>query len=263
MSVQLPAALLDAAVRRDAAAPLVTYYDLGPTDVAERTELSAATLANWVAKTANFFVDDLDVSGSDSVAVAIPPHWQSAAILLATWAVGAGVTEQVDGADIVVCSEARLEELRDASAREIVATSLHPLALPLSYRPGHVLDYSVEVRTHGDFYRPLSPVDPDSVALRAGGFELTHASLGAAAVEMAERLGLKPADRVLVGVDAVSDGGPVPWLLAPLAAGASLVLVRGGEGADLPDRLARIADSERCTVSVGVAVPDLPTAGLT
>ena len=42
----VPSDLLDGAVRRDAAAPLVTHYDDA---TGERVELSATTLANWVA----------------------------------------------------------------------------------------------------------------------------------------------------------------------------------------------------------------------
>ena len=51
-----PTHLLDAALRRDPARPLITFYD-DATD--ERTELSVTTFANWVAKTANLARDDL------------------------------------------------------------------------------------------------------------------------------------------------------------------------------------------------------------
>ena len=45
-----PPQLLDEALRRDPARPLLTFYDDA---TGERTELSVATFANWVAKTAN------------------------------------------------------------------------------------------------------------------------------------------------------------------------------------------------------------------
>ncbi|MBA3251958.1 MAG: TIGR03089 family protein, partial [Geodermatophilaceae bacterium] len=72
-------ALLDRRVAADGAAPLITYYD---DDTGERTELSAVTLANWVAKTANLWQDGLDVEPGQRVAVLLPPHWQTAAVLL-------------------------------------------------------------------------------------------------------------------------------------------------------------------------------------
>ena len=60
-----PADLLAAALRRDAAAPLVTHYDDA---TGERVELSGATLANWVAKTANLLQDEFDVGPGSVVA---------------------------------------------------------------------------------------------------------------------------------------------------------------------------------------------------
>ncbi len=44
------------AVATDPNRPLLTWYDDA---TGERTELSGATLANWVAKTANLLVDEL------------------------------------------------------------------------------------------------------------------------------------------------------------------------------------------------------------
>jgi uncharacterized protein (TIGR03089 family) len=78
----LPADLLAATVRREPAAPLITYYDDA---TAERVELSAATLANWVAKTGNLLQDEFDVGPGSTVAVSLPVHWQTAAVLLAVW----------------------------------------------------------------------------------------------------------------------------------------------------------------------------------
>ena len=49
-----PAALLATARDRDPARPLVTHYD---DSTGERVELSATTLDNWVAKTANLLQD--------------------------------------------------------------------------------------------------------------------------------------------------------------------------------------------------------------
>src|SRR4051794_21292700 len=74
-----------AAVRRDSASPMLTWYDDASGD---RTELSGATLDNWVAKTANMLVDGAGLDAGDAVAVLLPPHWQTAAVLLGTWSAG-------------------------------------------------------------------------------------------------------------------------------------------------------------------------------
>ena len=50
------ATLLATALRDDPARPLLTFHDDA---TGERTELSVATFANWVAKTANLLADDL------------------------------------------------------------------------------------------------------------------------------------------------------------------------------------------------------------
>jgi uncharacterized protein (TIGR03089 family) len=44
--------------------------------------LSTVTLANWAAKTANLLRDELGAGPGSRVAVLLPAHWQSAAVLL-------------------------------------------------------------------------------------------------------------------------------------------------------------------------------------
>src|SRR5829696_4614325 len=85
-----PAALLADVRDRDPARPLVTFYD---DSTGERVELSATTLDNWVAKTANLLQDEFDVGPGRSVAVALPVHWQTAAVLLGVWSCGAAVVD--------------------------------------------------------------------------------------------------------------------------------------------------------------------------
>src|SRR6266536_5713875 len=77
--------VFDAAVRADPTRPLLTFYDDA---TGERTELSGATLANWVAKTANLLVDGCGLGPGDRAAVLLPPHWQTAAVLLGCWSAG-------------------------------------------------------------------------------------------------------------------------------------------------------------------------------
>ena len=83
-----PGQLLDAALRRDGARPLLTWYDDGS---GERIELSVATAANWAAKTANHLVDDLDLQPGDAIGLEPTSHWLSPVVLLGAWTAGVAV----------------------------------------------------------------------------------------------------------------------------------------------------------------------------
>src|SRR5829696_9405469 len=110
-----PAALLATARDRDPARPLLTHYD-DATD--ERVELSATTLANWVAKTANLLQEEFDIGAGSTVAVSLPVHWQTAAVLLGAWSCGAAVLEtaaedddRLSDATVVLASADRLSPI--------------------------------------------------------------------------------------------------------------------------------------------------------
>ena len=247
----LPSRLLDAALRRDPAAPLITFYD----DAAdERVELSATTLANWVAKTANLLQDEFDVGPGSAVAVVLPPHWQTAAVLLGVWSCGATVLdtaaedeEGLTGADVVLAAADRLAPLEEHEGAELLGLSLHPLGMGMTGYAGPARDFALEVRACGDTFAPYVPPDPAAPGLVVGGLQLTLGGLGEAAGELAQRLGMTAGDRVLVEEPTAAEAGPVAWLLAPLAAGASLVLCRHPDPARLPQR----ASAERVTATLG------------
>ena len=262
---ELPGDLLAAAVGRNAAAPLLTAYDDA---TGERVELSGATLANWVAKTANLLQDEFDVGPGSTVAVALPVHWQTAAVLLAAWSCGAAVLDtaaedddRLTGADVVLADRQRLPALEDAlgadPAAELLGLSLHPLGLGMTDYVGPARDFALEVRAHGDFFSPWQPADPAAAGLITGGLTLPLGGLVAAAGELAARLGIGPDDRVLVDADTAVEAGPVAWLLAPLAAGASLVLVRH----PVPGGLAHRAATERVTATLGLRIDGIRTLG--
>ncbi|MBK3597162.1 TIGR03089 family protein, partial [Streptomyces sp. MBT51] len=124
-SDRTPADLLRSALAADPARPLVTFYDDA---TGERVELSVATFANWVAKTANLLQGDLAAEPGDRLALLLPAHWQSAVWLLACSSVGVVADVQGDpaAADLVVSGPDTLERAR-ACRGERVALALRPL----------------------------------------------------------------------------------------------------------------------------------------
>ncbi len=250
MSSELtPAGLLAAAYADDPARPLITYYDDA---TGERTELSVATLDNWVAKTANLLVDGCGLVPGDRAVALLPAHWQTAAVLLGCWSAGvatahAGPSDTGQPVDVVFTAVDRLEQARHWPAGDRYALGLAPLGMPLREPPDGFADYVAEVRQYGDRFVPVEPVDPDGdalVGLPRG--PLSHRALAAAGADRAHDLGLKPGGRLLVVDSAASPARPVDWLLAPLAAGASVVLCRNGDPAKLGVR----AEQERVTVTL-------------
>ena len=212
-----------AAVRRDPTTPLLTWYDDASGD---RTELSGATLDNWVSKTANLLVDGAGLTAGDTVAVLLPPHWQTAAIILGTSAAGLSVALSGDqdpasaGADVLFAGPGQFDEAARWSAPERYATGLLPLAMPLREVPEGFVDYVTEVRNFGDHFRG-QPVGPDDQAM-AAPVALSHLAVVRTATERAAELGITAGDRVLIDTQTHPD--PIDWLFAPLLAGASTVL---------------------------------------
>jgi uncharacterized protein (TIGR03089 family) len=257
-----PAGLLATARVRDPARPLLTHYD---DSTGERVELSATTLDNWVAKTANLLQEEFDVGPGSTVAVALPVHWQTAAVLLGVWSCGAAVLETapeddggLTGVDLVLASQDRLPAMEeDDAGTELLGLSLHPLGAGMTGYAGQARDFALEVRTAGDRFTPWTAPDPAAPGLLAGGLELTLGGLVDTATELAGRLGIGPDDRVLVDAQVAAEAGPVAWLLAPLAAGASLVLCRYPFAERLPERAA----AERVTASLGRQVDGVRELG--
>lgn len=232
--------------------PLFTYID---DDTGERTELSAATLANWVAKTANLLTDAVGVGIGDVAAVRLPPHWQTAAVLLGCWSAGLAIS--LEGSEPAQVGFTTPDHLADLVADETYALALHPLGQPFrTGPPAGTLDYVREVRGHGDHFtgRPVTPADPalvpglapSSGSDRAGlGGALTHGAL----VDAARAVGVPARQRVLIDGDELSD--PVSWLVAPIVAASSVVLCHRLDPAKVSVRLA----TERAVVFPMRAVP--------
>ncbi|MEW2383159.1 TIGR03089 family protein [Micromonospora sp. NPDC047707] len=216
-----------AATAPDPTRPLLTWYDDA---TGERTELSGATCANWVAKTANLLVDGLGLGPGDTAAVLLPPHWQTAAVLLGTWSAGLGVAGDPGDVDVLFVAAGRLAEADAWSAGDRYVLALDPFALPMRQVPPGFADFVSEVRVHGDHFTPYA----------AGGEEPVER-----ARRRADELGIARDDRVLIDTGAYPD--PVDWLLAPLAAGASTVLCANLD----PARVESRAAAEQVTRTVG------------
>ncbi len=237
-----PADLLAAALAADPGRPLVTFYDDA---TGERVELSVATFANWVAKTANLLQDDLSVEPGDRVALLLPAHWQTAVWLLACASVGAvaDVAGNPAAADVVVSGPDTLEAAR-ACRGERVALSLRPLGGRFPQPPQGFLDYAVEVPGQGD--RFSSPYAGES-ALIVAGAEYSGAEVVEKAVADAPALDLTgPGSRLLSGLPYDTWEGLSAGLYAPLAGGGSVVLCRHLDRLD-EEALARRIESEKVT----------------
>lgn len=136
-----------------------------------RVELSGRVFDNWVAKTANLLVDELDAVPGTRVAVHLPNHWKAVVWAYAVWQAGGVVLlprtpDEGDGngnddGDIVVTSSARspLE-----APRTLVPVALGALALRWPGElPRGAVDYAAEVRSHGDVFPEEAPPEPGTV----------------------------------------------------------------------------------------------------
>ncbi|RMI37292.1 TIGR03089 family protein [Streptomyces triticirhizae] len=239
-----PADLLRSALAGDASRPLVTYYDDA---TGERVELSAATLANWVAKTANLLQDELAAARGERLALLLPAHWQTAVWLLACAATG--VVVEVDGdpaeTDLVVAGPDRLTEAR-ACRGERLALALRPLGGRFPEAPEGFTDYAVAAPAQGDVFAALDPPGPDDPALVVEGRTLTGGELLTRARADAAERGLVPGSRLMSTLGYGSWAGLSAGLFAPLAAGGSVVLCRNAERLTPDARVAR-QESERVT----------------
>ena len=212
------------------AQPLVTHYD----DAEDtRVELSVATMRNWAAKTANWLVDELDVAQGDRVAVLLPAHWQTAAVLLGAWWCGAEVVTAGDAKVAFVPPGATAPE-----ASVTAVASLDPMGRDLRGDVPHgALDYVGDARLFGDEYLALTPVPGDTPCFLGSTVDQVLAK----ALSHAETLGIKTGDRVMSTLDwpaSVMEG-----FVTVLAAGASLVQVTNADS----EKLRKHAETERTT----------------
>ncbi|OBH85297.1 TIGR03089 family protein [Mycobacterium scrofulaceum] len=213
-------------LRADPVGPRITYYDDA---TGERIELSAVTLANWAAKTGNLLRDELGAGPGSRVAILLPAHWQTAAVLFGVWWIGAEAVLEPTEADLALCTAERLDEA-DSIAAEVAVLSLDPFGRPASDLPIGVTDYATAVRVHGDQIVAERHPGP-ALAGRPVDQVLADCERSAAARELTAK------DRVLSTAAWSSPEELVDGLLAVLAVGASLVQVAHPDPSALPRRI--------------------------
>jgi uncharacterized protein (TIGR03089 family) len=211
----------------DPAGPRITYYDDA---TGERIELSTVTLANWAAKTGNLLRDELGAAAGSRVAVLLPAHWQTAAVLFGIWWIGAEAVLDGSDADIALCTADRLADADAAvGAGEIAVLSLDPFGKPVADLPVGVTDYATSVRVHAD---QITPERHPGAAL--DGRSVTDVL--AAARSFADEQGLTPHDRVMSTAPWDNAEDVANHLVGVFSAGASLVLVVNPDIATLDRR---------------------------
>ncbi|MGV0625013.1 TIGR03089 family protein [Mycolicibacter minnesotensis] len=233
----LGSAILDPLLRIDPAGPRITYYDDA---TGERIELSTATLANWAAKTGNLLRDELAAGPGSRVAVLLPAHWQTAAVLLGVWWIGAeAVLDAGTESDVALCTADRLDEADAAVAAtggEVAVLSLDPFGRPAPDLPVGVTDYATSVRVHGD---QISPERAPGPALAGSSAD----EVLAACRESAATLGWASSDRVWSANTWDTPAALIENMLAVFATGASLVQVANPD----PELQERRRASEKVT----------------
>lgn len=219
--------ILTRRLREDGPRPLVTFYDRTS---GERTELSVATYANWVAKTASLLAEELDVERGGVVRVDLPTHWLGPVFLGACWTLGAAVTwpGSRHQADLVVTGPGGLEAAAGGS-EPVLATALHPLGRPFDDPlPVGVHDFGLEVWSQPDAFVPWDPPTADDVAVVTDDGRSSQAELWTAAA--AGSL-LTSGGRLLTETNPASPSGLVSFT-EPLAMSGSVVLLAPGHAGE-------------------------------
>jgi uncharacterized protein (TIGR03089 family) len=227
LTTTVSAAILDPMLRADPVGPRITYYDDA---TGERIELSAVTLANWAAKTGNLLRDELGAGPASRVAVLLPAHWQTAAVLFGVWWIGAEVLLDGPEADIALCTAERLDEADATGAGDVAVLSLDAFGRPAPDLPIGVTDYATAVRVHGDQIVAEARPGP---ALFGRSVEQVLAACHDAATARA----LTAGDRVLSTASWDTPDDVVDGLLSVFAVGGSLVQVASPDPAALPRRM--------------------------
>ena len=207
---------------REAGRPRITWYGQG----GERVELSGAVLENWVNKTANLLVEEFDAGPGTVVGLDLPAHWRTLVWALATWRVGACVSDRAAGSDVLVTDD----PTRGPEHPALVVVPLPALARRVEgVLPPGAIDAGSAVMTYADQLLWAPTAVASAPALDTGGAVILHDGLVGA---LTEAVPTTP-ERVLLPA-----GDLASFLRAgvgTLLAGGSVVVLHG----DVADELAR------------------------
>ena len=196
-ALQSVAGLLDS-FRSATGAPRLIWY--GPDH--ERVELSGRVLENWIAKTSNMLVEELDAAAGTVIAVDMPPHWKTLVWALASWQVGAVTVLDGEGAaDVRLTMEAPIDEPRPGP-RDGLLVLVAPGALEMRWPgdlPAGAVDYAATVRAFGDVYLDAA-AEEGAELVRTGGAGYTFTGLLDRAGEHGQGIWLVPASLPLLTV---------------------------------------------------------------
>ncbi|MCW2820060.1 MAG: hypothetical protein JWR42_2847 [Marmoricola sp.] len=237
--------LLAARLRSAPAQPLVTAYD---EETGERTELSGTTYANWVSKTANLLVEELDLQPGDVLLLDLPPHWLVPVFLGAAWAAGVVVTTDAADPDTVAAVVCGPQTVADHAGRPgpVVACSLRPFAVRFAEPlPAGVLDHGVLWAGQSDVFVPLEPVGADTPAWLGQDPQGPSTATQGDLLDRARSTSYAEGVRLLTDVHPAREAG-VPVVLAPLVHHGSIVLVRHPQEDRWPTR----HEDERATAEL-------------
>lgn len=223
--------------------PAVTWYSAP----GERVELSGSVLSNWLNKTINFLVDEVDAGPGARILIDLPAHWRSMIWALAVWRTGAtlltpssALPGAADAADAVITAEPAAWS--QAGQSLVVAVPLPSLARRFDGElPAGAIDAGPAVMGSADAlgYVP-SPVASE-LAIDDGVGQIAYADL-------ASWFGSADADgprdtRVLVDARGATDFLVAVRQVAPLWDRGNSLVVAADSGMD-EARLARVAASE-------------------
>jgi len=219
--------------------PFVTYYDEAS---GERSELSVKSLANWVAKTHHLLTTELGLGAGDRALVAVPAHWISVPVLLGALTAGLELTEDAAEADVAFVAPDTLAQ--GAGVPDLYAIAPDSAAVGFKgAEPSGAGDYVLAVRPQADAWPTVRfGAGPDDACF-AGR---SRAEVATWAAERAGAMGLEQGGRLLSTQAWVTAADWVDAVLAPLAVGGSLVLVRNADDATV----ARRVEQERATVRI-------------
>jgi uncharacterized protein (TIGR03089 family) len=232
MTATTPEQLFGELLAASPSQPFVTYYDEA---TGERSELSVKSLANWVAKTHHLLGTELGLGAGDHALLALPAHWISIAPLLGCLTAGLAIVEDATEAEVAFVAPETLAAA--ASSPDIYAIAPESAAVGFKGgEPGGANDFVLAVRPQADAWGTVQfPAGPDDPCL-AGR---TRAEVVQWAQDRAIKLGLEAGGRLLSTRDWGTAVDLVDTVLAPLAVGGSVVIVRNADAETVERRLSQ------------------------